>query len=99
MINMKFSNQALEVIGTEPKVDSALLEVVYRVCMSVDSDLNTLELMTNGSGHRSLDPANSIYRSIIANLQLFNGLFDDNKLLKALFDDMWSAVYEYTSKV
>lgn len=55
--------------------------------------------MTNGNGYQFVDPAASVYRSTIDDLQLFNDLFDNNKPLKTLFDDMWSAVYEYKSKV
>ncbi|CAH1598999.1 hypothetical protein FWP33_18780 [Vibrio parahaemolyticus] len=95
----KFSNMALEVIAAKPEIDSTLLEVVYRVSTKIDSDLSRLELMMNGSGYQGMDPAASVYRSAIDVLQLFNGLFDDNKPLKTLFDEMWSAVYEYESKV
>lgn len=95
----KFSNQALEVIAAKPEIDSKLLEVVYRVSNKIDSDLSRLELMTNGSSYQGVDPAASVYRSAIDDLQLFNGLFDSNESLKPLFDDMWSAVYEYKSKV
>lgn len=95
----KFSNQALEVIAAKPEIDSKLLEVVYRVSNKIDSDLSRLELMTNGSSYQGVDPVASVYRSAIDDLQLFNGLFDSNESLKTLFDDMWSAVYEYKSKV
>ena len=95
----KFSNQALEVIAAKPEIDSKLLEVVYRASTKIDSDLSRLELMTNGSGYQGVDTAASVYRSAIDDLQLFNGLFDDNKPLKTLLDDMWSAVYGYKSKV
>jgi hypothetical protein len=98
-VENKFSNQALEVIAAKPEIDSKLLEVVYRVSTKVDSDLSRLELMTNGRGYQGVDPAASIYRSAIDDLQLFNGLFDNNKPLKTLFDDMWTAVYEFKSKV
>ncbi|RSD31721.1 hypothetical protein [Vibrio pectenicida] len=98
-MDRKFSNQAIEVIAAKPEVDSTLLEVVYRVSTKIDSDLDSLESMTNGSGFKGVDSSASVYRSAIQDLQLFNDLFDSNKPLKALFDGMRAAVYEYKSKV
>lgn len=94
-----FSNKSLEIITNYPEIDTKLLELVNRVASSIDSDLERIEKMTDGSGFQGVDPAASIYRAAIQKLQLFNDLYDDIQPLKSLFDEMWSAVYEFKSKV
>ncbi|USD59071.1 hypothetical protein J4N45_11065 [Vibrio sp. SCSIO 43140] len=95
----KFSNNAVEIIAAKEPLDKKFLELVYRAAVKVDSDIERLDSMTNGSGFKGVDPASSVYRSAIDTLQMFNDLVNDSEPLKALFDDMWEAVYQFKSKV
>lgn len=96
---MKFSNKALDLIGNKQFSSSEIGQIVYNVAGSIDTDLETLEAQTNGSGFVGRHSPATTYQFCIQQLQLFNDVFKDDKPVDQLFKEMWVSVTSYQHKV